>query len=136
VHPQRCFRRPSRDLMPPRFLTRKQVAEELNISMASVTPGYVAASSAPPRSAAETISRRYIELTYVDIERGDRGRVTPACQGERLDEALGRLAGEPYVRSTCSRVEASNSCVVLRVASPRNQRRVAARFSPVQHCSA
>ena len=37
--------------------------------------------------------------------------------------------GAPKVRRMCSSVEASSSCVASRVASPRSQRRVAARLS-------
>ena len=48
----------------------------------------------------------------------------------------GVSGGAPNVRRTCSSVEASSSCVASRVASPRSQRRVAARLSPVQHSSA
>ena len=46
------------------------------------------------------------------------------------------LGTAPNVRRTCSSVVASTSCVALRVASPRNHRRVAARLRPVQHSSA
>jgi YVTN family beta-propeller protein len=48
----------------------------------------------------------------------------------------GYLWDAPNVRRTCSSVEASSSWVCSRVASPRSQRRVAARFRAVQHSSA
>jgi len=42
----------------------------------------------------------------------------------------------PLQATAAPGVEAISSCVASWVASPRSQRRVAARFNPVQHSSA
>ena len=73
---------------------------------------------------------------FYEVDEHSHAVVKNLRQGERSGRAVRRLGGEPNVRRTCSRVEASSSCVALRVASPRSQRRVAARFRPVQHSSA
>ena len=61
---------------------------------------------------------------------------TRRCSSQEGDARRRGAGGAPNVCRMCSSVEASSSCVASRVASPRSQRRVAARLSAVQHSSA